>query len=115
MSDASKRKKMPKWAVEKTNLDHARSFRGIYFIDPKDEDFKDIMKNARRKLDITMPAAMPCRTPIMKSNRETCSNVENTRQHMLAMLVEADESMRLRLEGVLHRYHEDHIAGKGIN
>ena len=23
--------------------------------------------------------------------------------------------MRIRMEGVLHRYHEDHIAGKGVN
>ena len=27
--------------------------------DPKDEEFKDIMKNARRKLEIRVPAAMP--------------------------------------------------------
>ena len=27
----------------------------------------------------------------------------------------ADESTRTRLEGTLHKDHEDHIAGKGIN
>ena len=32
-----------------------------------------------------------------------------------ACIVEADESTRKRMEGTLHNYHEDHIAGKGIN
>ena len=30
-------------------------------------------------------------------------------------VVDADESVRIRLEGVPHRYHEDHIAAKEIN
>ena len=34
MSDASK------WAIEKPKLDNARILRGIYFIDPEDEEFK---------------------------------------------------------------------------
>ena len=36
-------------------------------------------------------------------------------QYKYACIVEADESMRIRMEGAPHRYHEDHIAGKGIN
>ena len=39
-----------KWAIEKPKLDNARRSRGIRFIDPEDGEFKDIMKNARRKL-----------------------------------------------------------------
>ena len=31
------------------------------------------------------------------------------------LVVEADESLRIRLEGVAKRYHEDHIAAKWIN
>ena len=34
---------------------------------------------------------------------------------MYACIVEADESMRNHLEGALHKDHEDHSAGKGIN
>ena len=49
MSDASKRKAKQKWAVEKPKLDNARKLRGVLFIEPKDEDFKNIMKNVRRK------------------------------------------------------------------
>ena len=32
-----------------------------------------------------------------------------------ACILEADESMRIRMEGALRRYHEDHITGKGTN
>ena len=49
MSDASKRKEKPKCTIEKPKLDNARKLRGIHFIDPEDEEFEEIMKNARRK------------------------------------------------------------------
>ena len=61
MSDASKRKENQKWAIEKPKLDNAVRLRGIYFIDPDDEEFKDIMKQ-RRKLEVSMPAAMALQT-----------------------------------------------------
>ena len=44
MYDASKRKEKQTWAVEKPKLANARRLRGIYFIDPEDEEFKFIMK-----------------------------------------------------------------------
>ena len=113
VSDAAKSKAKQKWAIEKPKLDHARSLRGIYFIYPKDEAFKDIMKDARRKLEIPMPAAMPCKTPI-KNNGETFRGIGKSRTKY-ACIVEAGESTRFRFEGVPCRYHEDHIAGKGIN
>ena len=92
MSDASKRKEK-EWAIEEPRLDNARKLRGIYFIGADDEEFKDIMKYARRKLQVPMPAAMPCKT-----QREKHS--------------ETDESTRKRMEGSPHKNHEDHIAGK---
>ena len=46
----------------------------VFFIEPDDEEFKDIMKNARRKLEIPMPAAMPCRIQLHQ-HRETCGTV----------------------------------------
>ena len=64
MSDASKRREKQKWTIEKPKLCNARRLRGIYFIDPDDEEFKDVMKNARRKLEIPIPAPMPCKIPI---------------------------------------------------
>ena len=45
--------------------------RGTYFMDPDDGEFKDIMKNASRKLEVPMPAATPCKIQREKY-RETC-------------------------------------------
>ena len=106
-------KRCKKCAVEKPQFDNAWRLRGIYFIDPKDEEFKDIMKNARRKLDIPMPAAMPCQTSLCRSSRETCRTVGGQKTRY-ACIVEADESTRKRMEGAHHKNDEDHIAGKGM-
>ena len=97
-----------------TKLDNARKARGIYFIDSEDEEFKLTMKNARGKLEIPMPAAMPCKTSLCGNSRETCRAIGGHKTKY-ACIVEADESMRIRLEAAPHRYHEDHIAGKGTN
>ena len=97
MCDASKRKEKQKWAIEKPKLDNARRLRGIFFIEPDDEEFKRVMKSARRKLEIPMPAAMPRRLQLHQ-HRETCGTVgqHNTKD---ACVVEADENMRIRMEG----------------
>ena len=79
--------------------------RGIYFIDLDDEEFKNIMKNARRKLEIPMPAAMPCKFQRDKY-RETCRTVEEHKTKC-ACIVEVEESMRKRMEGSLHKNHEE--------
>ena len=42
-----------------------------YLLDPEDAEFKETMKNAQ-KLEITMPAAMLCKTSLFRSSRETC-------------------------------------------
>ena len=73
-------------ANRKPKLAHARSLRGVYLIDPKDEEFKEIMKNTSEMFKNTMPAAMPCKTPINKGGRETCSNIGKTQdKHMLVL------------------------------
>ena len=71
------------------------------------------MKNARRKLEVPMPAAMPCKLQRDKY-METCRTVEEHKTKY-ACIVEADESTRKRMEGSVHKNHEDHIAGKGVN
>ena len=99
----------------KTKLDNAKRLQGIYFIDPKDEEVKGIMKNARRMLKTPMPAAMPRKTPMCQSGRDACRNFLEKHKTKYACSVEADESMGIRMEGASRRYHEDHIAGKGMN
>ena len=44
MSEASKRREKQKWIIEKPKLDNARKSRGIYIIDPADEEIKEITK-----------------------------------------------------------------------
>ena len=34
---------------------------GIYFIDPEDKEFKETIKNARKKLETSVAPAMPCK------------------------------------------------------
>ena len=86
----------------------------FYSFDLDDGEFKDIMKNARRKLEIPMPAAMPCKTSLCRSGRETFRTIGGHKTKY-ACIVEADKSLRIRMEGALHKDHEDHIAWKGIN
>ena len=85
MSDASKRKEKPKWTIGKPKLDNARKLRVIYFTVPEDEEFKEIMKNARRKLEIPMPAAMPCKTSAAVAGKHAAP-LEDTRQNSLVLL-----------------------------
>ena len=56
---------------KKPKLDNARKLHSISFIDPADEEFKDVVKNARRKLEVPMPDAMLCKTR-REEYKETC-------------------------------------------
>ena len=84
--------------------------RGIYFIDPEEKDFKETLKNARKKLETSVAPAMPCK--IMKNCGSDGSNKIKTK---LACILEADESTRMRMGNSIPHHHEDHIAGKGEN
>ena len=44
-------KEKQKWSNEKPQVDNARKLRGIYFIDLEDKEFKETIKNARKKLE----------------------------------------------------------------
>ena len=70
------------------------------------------MKNARRKLEIPMPAAMLCKTQRDKY-RETCRTVEKHKTKI--RLYCSSRRIYEETHGSLHKDHEDHIAGKGMN
>ena len=112
MSDAAK-KKAKRWVIEKPKLDNARQLRGIFFVEPDDEEYEHTMKAARRKLEVPMPAAMPCKIQ-KKSTCETHRDI-GKRKTKYACLVDADESTRPRLEGAGHTLHQVHITEKGMN
>ena len=50
------------WATEKPMLENARKLKGIDSVGPSDMEFKDTMKNARKKLQAQMESAMPCKS-----------------------------------------------------
>ena len=84
----------------------------FFFIEPDDEEFKHTMKNARRKLEIPMLAALLCKTPVIAAVKPAAI-LGNARPNMLVL--SKPTNLWVRLEGVPQRYHEDHIAAKGIN
>ena len=94
-------------------INNARQLIGIFCIEPNDEEFKFTIKAARRKLEVPMPAAMPCKIPI-KSSDETYRNI-GKRQTRFACVVDADESTRPRVQGAVHKSHQDHVTAIGMN
>ena len=66
MGKHAKLKEKQKWSHEKLHFDNARKWRGIFFIDPEDKEFKENIKNARKKLKTPMAPALSCK--IMKKN-----------------------------------------------
>ena len=60
MGKHAKLKEKQKWSDEKLHLENARKLPGIYFIDPEDTEFKETIKNARKKLETSVAPAMPC-------------------------------------------------------
>ena len=103
MSKAAKKKEKQEWASEKPELDNARNLRGIYFIDPEEGEYKDVIENARKGLGVLVQVTMPCKLGAKKrmNLRETASesdesnNIQKTKH---ACIVEAHESTRKRLE-----------------
>ena len=77
-------------------------------------EFKEIIKNARRKLETPVAPAMLCKMSKNNQNAVT-SGKSNETKSKLACILEASESTRMRMEESLPKYHEDHIAGKGDN
>ena len=79
------------------------------------------MKNARRKLETSKAAAMPCkrafpraciRETVVSKKEKAKASAAKTR---FSCITEAHESTRQRTESPTKRIHEEHIAGKGQN
>ena len=110
MGKHAKLKEKQKWSDEKLHLENAGKLRGIYFIDPEDTEFKETIKNARKKLETSVAPAMPCK--MMKICGSGGSDKIKTK---LACILEADESTRMRMENSIPHHHQDHMAGKEEN
>ena len=68
----AKLKETQKWSNEKFQIENTRKLRGIYFIDQEDTEFKETIKNARKKLETSVAPAMHCK--IMKNCGSDGSN-----------------------------------------
>ena len=99
MGKQAKLKEKQKWSNEKLHLERARKLQGIHFIDPEDTEFKETIKNARKKLETSVAPAMPCK--IMKNCGSGGSNKIKTK---LACILEADESTRMRMGNSVPNY-----------
>ena len=101
----------------KTKSRQYSKMRRTYFIDPDDEEYEEILKNARRKLERPMAPTMPCKrqksitTVVAKPN----SASEDNSKTMYSCTVESHDSTRQRAESSQSKNHQDHIAGKGYN
>ena len=106
-------------STEKPKLDNVRKLRGIYFIDPDDKEYSEILKNARRKLERPMAPAMPCKrdkqhSSIVKANAKPKIGNEKEFNTMYGCMVESHQSTRQRAESLHSRAHKDRFAGKGF-
>ena len=106
MGKNAKLKEEQKWSHEKPHLDNARKLRGIYFIDPEDKEFKETIKNARKKLETPVAPAMPCKTSKNSQHRVTRGK-SNEIKSKLACILEANESTRLRMGESLPAHHQE--------
>ena len=95
---SAKLKENPKWSIEKPKLENARRLRGIYFIDLEDNEFKETIRNTRKKFETPMAPAMPCKTSKKSKHGEIRSKTNF--KSKFACILKASESARLRMENL---------------
>ena len=78
-----------------------------------DKEFAEIIKNAWKKLEVQTALAMPCKRTKSR-NLVTCVQKDDHKSR-LTFVLDADESKRLRMEGIEPRIHQDHLTGEGDN
>ena len=116
IGEAAQNREKQEWPREKPKLDNARRMRGIHFIDPGDAEYKEIIKNVRRKLERPMAQAMPWkRLPngITKVFAQSETASEKTPKTICGWTVESRESTKQWVEPSQPKYHENHMTGKG--
>ena len=74
-------------------------------------EFKETIKNARKKLETSVAPAMPCKISKNNKHGETRGKT-NEIKSKLACILEASESTRPRVGESLPNHHEDHLREK---
>ena len=109
LSKAAQRKEKQQWATDKPKFDDARKLRSMYFIKPGWGSVQGDHWNARKKWEIPMEAAMPCKLWTTKSHNkllETDSETKGSNRIQKtkhACIVRALESMRKRVWNLLYQ------------
>ena len=65
---AAQRREKQNGQSRNQNSNMLQNVRRVYSIDPSDEDYKDTIKNARRKLETPTATATPCKRELSKAN-----------------------------------------------
>ena len=98
MEKAAQRREKHEWAIEKPKLDCARNLRGIYSVDPSDENYKNIIKNARRKFETNGSSNATYKASIQKTViPKTGKFKEAGAETEFSCIAEIDESTRKRI------------------
>ena len=75
---------------------------------PEDKEFKETIKNARKKLETSVAPAMP----LLKIMKNCGSGGSDKNKTKLACILEANGSTRMRMGNSEPHNHEDHICRK---
>ena len=98
MGKADQNREKQEWKNEKPKLDNAQRLRGIYFIDPDDEERKETRKNTRRKLERPVAPVIPCKRTARTSTTKVAAKQEIASQKVsktiCGCMVESHESTR---------------------
>ena len=97
----SKLKEKQKWSNEKSKFVNARRLRGIYFIDPEDKEFKETIRNARKKLETPIAPAMP---------GKTCKKSKNVELPLCFLGLDRNAELKRRLQMLEARGVHDHVG-----
>ena len=100
---AARRREKQEWAVEEPKLEYARNSRRIYSIDSGDENYKDFIKNARRKLEKPTATATPCKRAFSKASIPKLK--ESGAETEFSCLAEINQTTRQRKDFSTHRIH----------
>ena len=98
-----------KTLVDKQGNFHCELIQHLESLENRDAEFKETIKNARKKLETSVAPAMPC-----KMMRNCGSGASNKIKTKLACILEADDSTRMRLGNSIP-HHLKTNAGKVEN
>ena len=102
-----------KWSDEQPKLDNARRLQRICFIETEDMEFKEIIKNARRKMETPMAPAMPCKT-CKKKNKVARLKISSLNLRVSWKPVNPQECVWKKLHRIIMRTILQEIGDKSL-